>query len=347
MVTLPSKASVKISSSSIASLKKGKNNTRTLTAKSPGSTTVTVKFYDLNATCKVYVKPLLIYQTERLPGKSVKKSKRYGYEAKDMHSADLSRNEITKLDNFSIQDVITNENQHKNYMMGLCTVFAYRKYKIKKDYRVVETINLKPVAKNMFNHLYNGDITEFRNPKLTKAARTHESTRKYVSGVKEQLNDVLKGDTKETKKYKGNIYSLKYKHTIGKARDNLPLIYNIDYNTKSPNFSTDDDRFNGLTLMIHDFWGNKVEVTSYTYNKKTGKYSGTLRFTLYDHFGLDNKDMEQKLANKKIASSVIGFRSWFVLQRYYAYQKRNGQGRHRPFITYIEFTEKFSGKVKK
>ena len=40
-----------------------------------------------------------------------------------------------------------------------------------------------------------------------------------------------------------------------------------------------------LELCIHSLYGNKFEIESFSLNGSS--YSGTLRFTLYDHFGLD------------------------------------------------------------
>jgi len=61
----------------------------------------------------------------------------------------------------------------------------------------------------------------------------------------------------------------------------------------------------------------------------TGPHAYRARVTvrIYDHFGLDKADLEDKGIN-----ALAGFRAWLLLQRVRGY---------KPFVTRIEFDEQF------
>lgn len=56
-------------------------------------------------------------------------------------------------------------------------------------------------------------------------------------------------------------------------------------------------------------------------------------FTLYDHFGLDQADVEK-------FGFEAGFRSWYVLQHYSEYNYA-----YKPFLTMMEFDVTISGTI--
>ena len=79
-------------------------------------------------------------------------------------------------------------------------------------------------------------------------------------------------------------------------------------------------------------------------------YNGTLRFTFYDHFGLDTSD----LAVKKIIyeplnigvylGTLKGFRTWYVLQHW---DDLGATIQPKPFVTQVSFTKTFNGTFNK
>lgn len=89
--------------------------------------------------------------------------------------------------------------------------------------------------------------------------------------------------------------------------------------------------FNGMTICINDMWGSNISISKYIVNGN--KFSGTLHFNLYDHFGLDIPDVE------KVYVNLDGFRAWFVLQHYTSYN-----GSYKPFINLFEYDIPFSGE---
>ena len=67
----------------------------------------------------------------------------------------------------------------------------------------------------------------------------------------------------------------------------------------------DIDILGGLTMAIHSCTENQIDLTSFRVNSDN-TYSGNLRFTFKDNFGLDSSDLDQ--------GYLAGFRSWFILQ---------------------------------
>ena len=90
--------------------------------------------------------------------------------------------------------------------------------------------------------------------------------------------------------------------------------------------------------------GNNITITDYKFDGK--KFSGKIHYTIYDHFGLDPKDMEKSkplpILNfiKYNFKDEAGFASWFILQHYEIFEMA-----YKPFVTYIEFDESFEGTV--
>jgi hypothetical protein len=95
-----------------------------------------------------------------------------------------------------------------------------------------------------------------------------------------------------------------------------------------PNFSDFRDKKNGLGITIHDVWSAKVDISNYKFNAQTGAFSGRLKFTLYDHFGLDRQDVIGNGDRWLIPpNGGRGFKSWYTLQHCRCY---------RPFVTKVE-----------
>ena len=81
-----------------------------------------------------------------------------------------------------------------------------------------------------------------------------------------------------------------------------------------------------LTLAIHGFQGHTVTVENFVCDGN--RFSGTIKFHFYDHFGLDNDDYQ----------FAPGFCDWYILQHYDRYD-----GKYCPFITIIDMSCDFSG----
>ncbi len=80
-------------------------------------------------------------------------------------------------------------------------------------------------------------------------------------------------------------------------------------------------------------------MTSYSFDGQHYEY--TLRFTLYDIYGLDSKDIEElKAVGGKVGYGILpGFRGWYILQHCNFYQG------NQPFITYMVFEKPIPGEI--
>lgn len=94
----------------------------------------------------------------------------------------------------------------------------------------------------------------------------------------------------------------------------------------------------GLTLSIDEWYGNKIEFETFESDSIT--FSGTLRFTFYDHFGLDTSDLRDEIYSGMKAGELPGFRQWYILQHW---SELNATVQTKPFVTLVSFTVSFSG----
>lgn len=100
-----------------------------------------------------------------------------------------------------------------------------------------------------------------------------------------------------------------------------------------------NDRFTGLGICVDGLYGNKVEETSYKFDGANYKY--TMKFTMYDIFGLDSNDITDRYVDYAPPFGMLaGFRSWYIMQHYDKYG-----GDYQPFITMMEFEKTFEGSI--
>lgn len=176
------------------------------------------------------------------------------------------------------------------------------------------------VIVEMIDHFMDGSGSPYSNSELTAAVLEHESTKKYISCVQSKFNELMA-------RYNASIIRLTYSVA---DRSKNPLVKAVD-DIGQPEYSSTSDKINGLTICIDKLWGNKIEILAF--NVSGTSYSGVMHFTLYDHFGLDQGDVEK-------FGMVQGFKSWYILQHYSEYA-----GKYRPFLTLIEFDVPFSGNL--
>ncbi len=253
----------------------------------------------------IRVTKLLIYQTE----------KTYYYDAEgnnpeDLEHGDMSEDELRALDWVNWTDFASyTPEQHRDNWEDMCIhMFA--------------TGELEVVILDMIDRFMSGSGLPYRNSVLTQKAYAHNSTQNYIEKVEEQIGILLNT-------YEGNISALAYE---ADSRESNLLVQALQANNVyQPVYNTWLDKTNGLTICIDGLWGNKIEVISYSINDNS--YSYTLRYTLYDHFGLDQADVEEY-------GYLDGFRSWYILQHYSGYNSA-----YRPFLTMIEFDVTVTGFI--
>lgn len=183
------------------------------------------------------------------------------------------------------------------------------------------TGEMENVILDMIEHFKDGTGTNYSNKTLTEHVINHESTKEYVDCIKSELIRELKANG-------GDLKSLIY--TKGAP---TPLYNYINANANRPYYNTISDKINGLTITIDDTWGNTISISDYSI--KNNHFKGTLHFYIYDHFGLDQPDVE------KIYVKLAGFRAWYVLQHY-----KEFNGKFKPYVTDIKFDIPFEGDLK-
>ncbi|MBO5097052.1 MAG: DUF3289 family protein [Agathobacter sp.] len=277
-----------------------------ITARKEGVTSVLAlhKVTGLELAFQIDVSRLLIYQTG-----NTYYTTSTGELAEDLIYSDMTMEELRQLDWVNWSDFVGyTPALHRANWENMCTsLFSMGK--------------LEGVVKEMINHFMDGTGADYRNNDLTEAVVEHASTVAYTDSVKERLAGVLNNNG-------GNIYQLKYDK---ENRDSNPLILAFREEPKVYEPVYNDNIFSGLTICIDSLWGNKIEVVKYM--NAGNRYTCTLHFTLYDHFGLNQPDVEKY-------GYLVGFRSWYVLQHYSEYK-----GAYRPFLTIIEFDVTFSGTL--
>jgi RHS repeat-associated protein len=178
--------------------------------------------------------------------------------------------------------------------------------------------DMQDIALDMFDHFMSGTGTPYRNNTLTNKVRNKGLVKKYVSDIKETVKELLKD-------YNGDTSKLKY--NASDRSNSLMVMQMQKKGINQPSFNGFlDSKVKGYGITIHGFEGNSIELSSV--EKNGSKYSGTLHFKLWDNFGLDEEDVTDQ-------RGWAGLRSWYILQHYTKFK-----GRHKPFLTIIEFDEK-------
>lgn len=133
------------------------------------------------------------------------------------------------------------------------------------------------------------------------------------------INDVKKIIIKKLKAYNGDLSAIA---VTGPSKG--VVSDEIIANLRLPAFELGQSF--ALTLAIHDFQGHNVTVENFVCDGN--RFSGTIKFHFYDHFGLDYDDYQW----------APGFRDWYILQHYDRFD-----GKYCPFITIIDMSCDFSG----
>ena len=157
----------------------------------------------------------------------------------------------------------------------------------------------------------------------------HSSTEKYITDITNIINSYI-GEND------GDISGL---HYDADDRDNLPLIKQM--RTNDVYESVYSDKFSGLGICVDGLYGNEIEISSYKFDGTNYEY--TLKFTMYDIYGLDSANIEENKYVDNVSGFGIlaGFRSWYILQHCNLYG-----GDYQPFITYASFKKTVKGNIK-
>ncbi len=129
-----------------------------------------------------------------------------------------------------------------------------------------------------------------------------------------------------------------------KGRDNLCLFWCAAKLFLFASYTYTDDQNKYLASIDY---GNEDSV-KYTYDNYGrletqtygNEYTATIRYTIFDHFGLDDGDVTDSGWYSYFLGYTNEFGSWYVLQRY-----ENCNEQHKPFVTYVVFDEVINGTL--
>jgi hypothetical protein len=305
------------------------SQTGIVTARERGRAVITAIADRVHARCNLEVDSLIIsnrrvYQSPRLPGKD-----EHGNTAPDMVHLGKDR---AALNNINI--VIGAHAFIYDQPMYSSSAFVppapgpeYVKLLARglADTFTVTDNSMRMVARNMFDRFFIGDNSDFRNTVLTDKVYAHASTQHFAQLAINAVTDYIKRNS-------GNPAGI-----LSNAAFNAILDYNNDL--IRPRFNTAADRLNGLSICVNDTWGCFIDLQNYVFDGI--RFSGSLRFTIYDHFGLDYSDVaEDEYDLNWFIARWPGFAAWFVLQHY-----ENTEERFKPFISYFERVFSFNGTI--
>ncbi|WP_338846226.1 DUF3289 family protein [Massilia sp. W12] len=244
---------------------------------------------------RTLAQPLLLAQSQKKPGRNYNDT---GL-ADDLRYGDYSAEQIRALRwNFRLDFI-----EH----LPARTYFA----SLREMASLFSMGNLQINIQKMIDHFQGSSGCDFSSKELNTAIAGHHRYLKFSQEVLAAIHPVLK-------KRQG---------------DPNKIVVNEDFQIKSKLvFNDKSDIAGGLTIAINDVWAWRVELTGYGMSGK--EYAGTLRISLFDHFGLDVPDVDYS----KVYGNLGGFRAWFILQHYVNFA-------YKPFITKAVFDYPFAGSL--
>ncbi|OSN00700.1 DUF3289 family protein [Lonsdalea populi] len=260
--------------------------------------------------------PILVYETKRKPGLNAD-----GTPAADMLYGDMTKEEITAIPTY----MHTHMFDVDDWMLNFASPDIFFKKFREMATTLFSSGELKFVILAMIAKFQKKEGGEFRHPALTRAVRAHPETQKFVSRLMEGVDTTIKMKQGEINATSVEIWMPQYdKKNQAKLRP--------------PAFHRTSDIIGGLTMSINDVWAAKAELVQYD---RVGRYyTGKVRVTFYDHFGLDIPDIGPDPTNGSIKKygMLAGFRGWFILQ----HMKQFG---YKPFITVMEMDYPIKGTL--
>ncbi len=325
------------------------NSNGKVTANKVGTARITARGKNgLFASAFITINPLLIYQTRNTETKWFGENGDDTSESvrPDLFYNHMSKNDIVKvpkINSFDFVKMVTTPTGDAHYPK---TLDDYRTSFLQMALLYFCNEQFEPIAEDMIKHFMCEENSNFhgvvdgysiyKNKELTQLVEGHEKSKEYVNNIKNTLQDCLK-------EFSGDIYALRYyppMRFVVNDRLSLPFVKKVKedgYN--EPSFHSRSDKLAGYTICLDSLHGNKVEVTSYS--KVGNSYSGNLKFTYYDHFGLDETDLEgYKNLNDFAITVLTGFHDWFILQHW---DDLPADQHPKPFVTTIEFEVPFYG----
>ena len=305
-----------------------------LIAMLPGTIKLHISYMYDTAYADININNMLIYRTRN--------RERYGFEDDESVTPiiyeDLtygSKTEYTMINNGSLVSMSDLYNGWDTKKTVSERVTILKNFLLAK---VTDETEFQGILSEMVDHFVGGSGTDYSNIELTNEVKNHINTQSYINGILDILNTYLS----ENEANINNLYYDEGLWVLPDQRENHPFVSrmrNNDATSALPSYGS-SDHSTGLLLAIHGWHGNKIEIESF--NKYNNTYDGIIRFTFYDHFGLDTSDLSSinNCFFKYPLGTIPGFRQWYILQHW---DNLGGDIQPKPFVTIVSFTVYFSG----
>lgn len=234
----------------------------------------------------------------------------------DYKYGDMTKQDILNIKKFSEDDFILKTEKEYISLWRLMI----------KALTIASDKDMKVVAMDMINHFIDGTGADYRNDILTLHVMVHPKMQKYEIEVKERLNKLIEQND-------GKIKILEYDYNEMRddnKRRRHPFVSSLQ-GVSEPVFN---DLFSGLGICVDSLYGNRISITSFKYND--GNYEYTIKFELYDIYGLDSSDIKDCPPGIKVPFGTLrGFRNWYILQHYDKFK-----GNNVPYFSYMDYEMK-------
>lgn len=244
--------------------------------------------------------PVLISKSRRDPGKNLD-----GTVANDMKYGDYTKEQIKNIRwNFAVDDAledldkVTADTLFASFRLMATTLFS--------------TGQMQSNILRMIQQFQDNTGGTYSDPSLVRVASTHARTLEFLREFEPKLA----------------LAVAKYNGDITKIKPGIDIIVGTHIH-----FNTAGDILGGMTIATNDIWAWTIEITKYEFDGLA--YGGEYTLTLYDHFGLDEPDVD----NSKQYGNLAGFRAWFILQHLQRFA-------YKPFMTVIEIKAPFRGSLR-
>lgn len=155
--------------------------------------------------------------------------------------------------------------------------------------------DLEKIGLDMCNKFNKGVRGNYSDKKLMGHVFDSEEFRKYHDRIKRTIDAVIYGETADLK-------FLDDKKSLYIPRMSFGGLWHNAV---------------GLGITIHQVYATKIELINYFCNVNKKYWTGTFRYTLYDHFGLDWNDIVLHGEDvKPWLDTGDNFKAWYILQRY-------------------------------
>jgi hypothetical protein len=294
-----------------------------ITGNAPGqaiiTTTATINGSAYSVSFSAHINPArVLFETAKKPG--IDES---GDEARDMHVSDLSKVELYSI-NLVLGDLA---NLYDSPPASSSVLITQGPEALKNNMRQLPGIfatgdsQMRAVAAEMVEHFLDGSGSNYSNGILTQKVYNHDSTQVFVDNTKQIISTSL----------------IDVNYDINLLLNNTEFWTSLD-DIQDPTYNATADYTNGLKLCLNGTWGHKIEILQYAVTEDG--YTCRLRYTLYDHFGLDDGDVTASGWYSLFLGHTSEFGSWYVLQRY-----ENCNSQYKPFVTVVSFEETISGSI--